>query len=511
MMTEAVLDTATWSATLWDPAAADATVWGTASGDSVMLDTVAWAIGQWNTVELGDARLTRRAVHMGTAMAVHPAQSLPQQCGDPAALKGAYGLLNHPGVTLEQLATPHWEHTRHAAAQAEVVLLVQDTSELDYTPHPTKKGLGPIGNGKGRGLLLHSTVAVVPGETPQVLGLAHHQVVLRQPAPQPRPRDYASPEGQVWAQAAEAVGPPPDGVRWVHVGDRGSDDFRFMHATRQEHHKDFLIRVAHNRLLAWDEEEVAPAMRKVKDYARSLPTQCEYQLDIPARHHQPARTAHMRLAWAPVTIPAPQQGPPELRDQPPITAWVVRTWEVHAPPEVDEPIDWILLTSVPVYTVEDALERVRWYTCRWLVEDYHQCLKTGCAIEQRQFDPGDDIRRLLGFCGPIAVRLLQLRQLARRHPTQPAVTLVAPLWVQILRARLDWPPERPLPMADFWRGVAQLGGYQGRPRNGEPGWKTIWRGWQYLSDLVLGAQLYAASQVNLPGDDSNAPRMARAP
>jgi len=209
MMTEAVLDTATGTATLWDTAAADATAWGTASEDSVVLDTMAWTLKQWGTVELGDARLTRRAVHLGTAMAAHPAQSLPQQWGDPAARKGAYSLLNHPGVTLGQLATPHWEDTRHAAAQEEVVLLVQDTTEVDYTHHPTKKGLGPIGNGQGRGLLLHSTVAVVPGETPQVLGLAHHQVVLRQPAPKPRPQDYSSPEGQVWAQAAEAVGPPP--------------------------------------------------------------------------------------------------------------------------------------------------------------------------------------------------------------------------------------------------------------------------------------------------------------
>jgi len=284
-----------------------------------------------------------------------------------------------------------------------------------------------------------------------------------------------------------------------------------MHETRQQG-KHFLIRLHRNRLLDWEaEDEVAPQMRKVLDYARSLPSQVSYTLQVPARHGQPARTAQMRLAWAPVTIPPPAQSPADLRQQPPIQAWVVRTWEVAAPPEVTEPLEWVLLTSVPVYTAEEALERVVWYTFRWLVEDYHQCLKTGCAIEKRQFDHGDDLARLLGFCGPIAVRLLQMRQQARTYPTQPAVTVMDPLWVQILNARLGEPPERPLTMADFWRGVAQLGGHQGRPRDGEPGWKTIWRGWQYLSDLVLGAHLYATSHACSLGNNPDALQMARAP
>ncbi len=149
-------------------------------------------------------------------------------------------------------------------------------------------------------------------------------------------------------------------------------------------------------------------MRKLVDFARTLPIQHRYTLDVPASHGRPARTAQMCLAWSQVTIPAPRNGPPELRDQPPITAWVIRAWEVNAPPGA-EPIEWILVTSVPTETVADAKERVWWYTFRWLTEEYHQCLKTGCNIEHRQFDHGDDIRRLLGFCGPIAARLLQLR------------------------------------------------------------------------------------------------------
>jgi hypothetical protein len=323
--------------------------------------------------------------------------------------------------------------------------------------------------------------------------MAHQQVVLRQETPKPRPAGYVSAEGRVWAQAAEAVGPVPAGMRGVHVGDRGSDDFGFMFAARQQG-ADFLIRVRHNRLLQW-EEEVQDEMTKLKDCARALPAAYEYQLEIPALHDRKARTAQMRVAWTPITIPPPKGGPKELRCQPPIDAWVVRTWEVNAPADVEEPLEWILVTSVAVENVEDALERIRWYSYRWLTEEYHQCLKTGCAIEKRQLDHADDIRRLLGFCGPIAVRLLQIRQLTRLAPDAPAVAYIDPLTVQILTERLPRPPALPLTMQAFWVGVAQLGGYQNRKGDGPPGWKTIWRGWQYLNDLVHGAQLCQAMML----------------
>ena len=449
-----------------------------------------WAAQQWGDVQLGDARLNRRAVQMGQAMAAHPGHSLPRQIAGRAALRGAYGLLNHRQVTLAQLSEPHWEQTRQTAGQHEVVLFVQDTTEVDYTHHPTKEGLGPIGDGRGQGLLLHTTLGVVPSKSPQVLGVAHQKAVLRRAAERPRPKYTSAAEELVWSDAAEAVGAPPEGVRWVHVGDGGSDDFRFMHTCRSLK-KDFLLRVTRNRILAWAEEPVPVEQRKVRDFARTLAAQHRYVATLPARPKHPARQAHLCLAWAEITIPPPQQGPAELRHQAPIHAWVLHIWEVDAPPEVDEPVEWFLLTSVPTETTEDALTRVQWYLLRWLTEDYHQCLKTGCAIEKRQLDHADDIRRLLGFLGPIAARLLQMRNLARAEPELPAEQHIEPLTLAILAQRLGWSSSKDVTMHTFWRGVAQLGGHLGRRGDGPPGWKTTWYGWQLLQDLVRGARLYA--------------------
>ena len=457
-----------------------------------MLSASEWAIQQWGQADLGDRRLTRRAVEVGAKMAAHPEASLPEQMQDPAALEGAYRLLNHAYVSMQDLLAPHMQQTRRMAEQCVLVLWVEDTTELDYTAHAAKTGLGSIGNEKGRGLLLHSALAVVP-EGRQVLGLAHAQVVRREPAPKPKPHWTRSAESRVWEVSAQAVGRPPAGCVWVHVSDRASDIFEYM-GTCVDLDKHFLLRVHHNRLLSWEaqapqaEQEEA---HKIVDYARSLPEQphSSYTVEVPARAGQPARQAQLALAWAPVTVAPPAQAPPAIRHHPPLNLWLLRAWEPDAPLGV-EALEWILLCSLPVILLPEAQRTTQWYAQRWLCEDFHQCLKTGCRIEHSQLDAGTDIERLLGFAAPIAVRLLQLRQAARQAPEVPARHIVDPLMVEVLARRYHLQAEA-MTAQVFWRRVASLGGFQGRRHDGNPGWRTVWRGWRYLSDLTEGARLFA--------------------
>jgi hypothetical protein len=154
-------------------------------------------------------------------------------------------------------------------------------------------------------------------------------------------------------------------------------------------------------------------------------------------------------------------------------------------------VEWFLLTSVPTTAVDEAMTRVRWYLLRWLTEDYHKCLKTGCSLEKRRLDHGDDIRRLLGFLGPIAAKLLQMRNVARAEPNAPAEEHVDELTLGILSKKLEWAPDKEITLRTFWHGVAQLGGYLGRRGDGPPGWQTIWKGWRQLQHLVDGARLFA--------------------
>ena len=438
-----------------------------------------WAYQQWGTCVLGDRRRTARAVRIGERIAAQPAASLPRQMGSWRALQGAYRLLNNAAVTFEQLLTPHWEATRVAAGQVPVVLLVQDWTTLDYSAHPQTQEIGPVGSRRQRGMLLHSVLAVEPTQR-QVLGLAYAQVLIRA---EQRTRvthhvRQGSAEGQAWERAVEALGAAPAGVLWVHVSDRESDIFEYLQACRK-YDKHFVVRAHQKRRLVG----ATPLLDTVRAWPAKPGAENGYGVDVAATATQPERRAWIVVSWGAVQLVPPTYVKPAA----PLALQVVRAWEPNPPPGA-EAVEWILLTSWPVANLTDALQIIHWYECRWLVEDYHQCLKTGCRVEHTQLDAGPDLQRLLGFLAPVAVRLLQLRQAVRVAPEAPAQTAVEPVTVKLLAAyfHLD---AAPLTLKDFWRLVAQLGGHLGRKHDGPPGWRTLWKGWQQLSDWVTGARL----------------------
>lgn len=473
-----------------------------------LLSADEWAAEQYLPVDLGDKRLNKRAVQIAASMAAQPDASLPEQAGSRAALDGSYRLLNNPRVSAAALLSPHCRQTLAAAGQQPVVLLPEDTTELDLTRHPATTGLGPVGDEKGRGLLLHSTLAVIP-DSRQVLGLAHVQVLVREPIAHPNRHRRHTAEGRVWETSARAVGQPPEGVLWIHVSDRQSDSFAYM-ATCRDLGQHFLVRAYQNRALVWD-GEVAPTQGEpiphLLAYVRSLPPRPDggYQVDVPAqpaqaaeggqpaRPAQPARQAQVVLQWSQVKLKPSAKTEPEMRGHAPLLVWLLRVWEPEPPPGA-ELVEWVLICSLPITTVAEAHRAVDWYSCRWLCEDYHQCLKTGCRVEHNQLDDGADMKRLLGFCCPIAVRLLQLRQTARQEPDVPATSVVEPLMVQVLVLRRPRLHEA-MTIGEFWHAVAGLGGHLGRRGDGSPGWRTLWRGWRKLSDLTEGARLWQRAPV----------------
>lgn len=450
----------------------------------------AWAEQTFGAVDLGDQRRTRRLVELATASLRQPSASLPTQLGSWAKLKAAYRLLASRRVTHTILQAPHLRLTRGVAGAHLVVLFIQDGTTLDYTHHPTVQGLGPVGDGRGRGYLLQSVLAVVP-DPRQVLGLAHQEPFIRQPAPPNETRAHRAKrprESQVWERAAAALGTPPPGSTWVHVGDRDSDIWDFLRTVRAQR-ADFLIRVAQDRRVDLDDGTVAPLLATL----RAQPAQDTRTLTLPATRGRAARPAQLHISWLPTTVRPPWRAP----HQPVLdTCWAVRVWESDAPDGV-EALEWLLLTSVPVATLAEAWERVDWYRCRWIVEDYHMCLKTGCRIEQRELDTQVGLERLLGVLGLVAVYLLQLRELARLEPTRLAATVAPPDLVAVV-ATLAGVATATLTVAQCWRLIAQRGGYLGRTGDGPPGWQTIWRGWVYVQTVLEGVRL----APRLPRTDS---------
>ena len=136
---------------------------------SILLSPQQWAKHTFGSAHLGDQRRTQRAVEIAASIARHPGASLPRQMPDEAALHAAYRFLQNPHVSYEQLMRPHLKQTREAAGQESQVLLIQDTTDVDYQAHPTTTGLGPIGTGSHQGFLLQTVLAVLP-DSREVLG-----------------------------------------------------------------------------------------------------------------------------------------------------------------------------------------------------------------------------------------------------------------------------------------------------------------------------------------------------
>lgn len=446
-------------------------------------DAEQWAEQQWGQAQLGDARRTSRAVRLGRALAAQPAESLPLQTGSWGQLKAAYRLLNEPDVTHQRLGHSHWAATRDGAREPQqgAILFVQDTSELDFTRHRQTQGLGLIGNAKGRGFLLHSCLTVLP-DNDQVQGLAAQFVWTRQGVQKGsesrHQRRHRRTEFDVWAETVEAIGeapPPASGTLWVSVGDRASDVFSyFRRAVAVGWH--CLARVSQNRVMETAQGERA----RLIEWARRLPRQSRKTITLRGRDGEPKREAHLAVGWDQLVLRAPQLGPE--RKSRPIRAWCIRCWE--EPAEDKQPIEWILLTTLAVRDASSALERVQWYSSRWVIEEYHKCLKSGCQMEARQLESAHGLLALLGFLSLVAVRLLQLRSLARHAPETEARGVVAAPIVEVVAARLGI--NEPMTVRQFWHGVARLGGFIGRKSDGEPGWQTLWRGWQRLQDMCWG-------------------------
>jgi hypothetical protein len=386
---------------------------------------------------------------------------------------------------------PHWQQTQQSMGHQPLVLILHDTSELDFSSHRKLSGIGQIGNENGRGFLQHNSLAVVP-KPRQVLGLAYQQLKVRQPAPEGESnyqRKRRPRESDLWLGGFRGSGRAPEGCCWVDVCDRGSDDYEAMRTAREMGHH-FLFRANQNRFVFITPEH--DRQEYVLDYARALPPQGSDEVEIPGRGGRPPRTAKVSLAGAPVWMPAPA-GTAQRRSQPILAAWVIRIWEPCPPAGVKEPLDWILLCSLATTSLEQLKERRDWYCCRWMIEVFHDIEKNGCSEEERRFETAGRMETCLALLSVVAVRVYQLRSALEVQPNAPAEQAGTTAEIRLIRRFLKHNNKK-FTVRDFVRGIAKLGGFLGRKKDGEPGIRALWRGYQRLQDMLLGYNLNAGPE-----------------
>jgi len=451
---------------------------------SVALDPVDWADEQFGLCDFGDVRRMRRVVKVAAQIAANTDASTPSQTENWSDCKRVYELFDNDHITFQKLLEPHWRATR--ARKEGHFLLICDTTEFDFGIHRKTKGLGPTGDGNGRGFFLHSAMMVDPTNS-DLIGMAAQEIFHRKPCRKGEKlmeRKKRARESEVWGRIVDQVGPPAPGVRFTHVCDRGADNYEvFCHLVLQR--SDWVIRAAQlQRSIIMPNGERMP----LDQYVMGWQPVGSYDLYVQAQNGQPARWAKLEVSFGDILMPAPQQRTPWLKEIGIVTIamWGIQVREVDAPAHVKEPLRWVLFTSHATYSYNDAYRVIEYYEQRPMVEDYHKAIKTGCSLEDRQYQTTARLERLTGMMSLQAVRLVQLRTMVRTQPETPATKVVSKRWIEILaRLRkktdpLEWT------IRNFYREMAGLGGFLGRKGDGEPGWQTTWRGFNKLIQALRG-------------------------
>lgn len=450
------------------------------------LDVAQWAEQNFGGCDLNDSRRTRRAVKVAQQMAEHPDGSGPAQTEDWSDLKAMYRLFDAEDVTFTALATPHWQRTRSLARGT--VLLIGDTTETDFGYHRSVTGLGPTGDGYGLGFFIHSSM-MIDADSGEIIGLAGQELFYRQPAPKgensyqalQRPR-----ESEVWGRVIDDVGPPVEGSRSIHVFDRGADNLDvFCHCREQR--ADWVIRAAQLHRKVEDDHGTKRSLRKTLE---QQPLSGAYTLSVRATKKHPARTARLHVRFTRVTLRCPKRRTKYQRriDFTELTQGVVEVREIR-PPQGVKPLHWVLWTSLPMASFDEAWQVIEYYEKRWLIEEFHKAIQTGCRLEARQYLEAHRLEAVAGITCVLALRLLQLKTIATTHPELPAARVVPKMWLKMLSALRK---RKRITVRDFFRHLAGLGGFLLRTGDGEPGWITLWRG---LDKLILAVRGFVAMQL----------------
>jgi len=439
-----------------------------------------WAERVSSSAELPDERLQARLTTIIVTTVEHPSASIPQATGSAGQAKATYRFYANPRVTADMLRLGFTTDTAQRCLEEDVVLVVQDTTSLNFTGLHMIPELGPIDSGGlARGVHLHTTLALTVSG--QVIGILDQQYWARPQPGQPGPEEIESGKWINGIDASRAIlyetagdRPVP---RLIHVMDREGDAYEVM-MTVIDAGDSAIIRCAQNR-------RIDDPLAKAHEAVRSQPVLCRTEIVVSRKAGVPERYAQVEVRSMRVTLI------PDLQKYPhawPMTWNLVEVWEPN-PPAGTQPAHWLLWTLEPAASADEALEVVRKYTCRWPIEEVHLVLKSGCRVEELRLENWDSLEKAVTIDAAVATRIVSLRDLARETPEAPALEVLSEDEVEVLVCRFGkgmTPSELTIGQAVLW--IGRLGGHMNRKRDGMPGVRTLWRGLHDLTLLVAGFQ-----------------------
>ena len=463
-----------------------------------------WVREEMAAADLKDKRLNARLTQILSELANRPVASIPAACGGHAETVAAYRFFDNDKVTYQRVLQPHFDATRQRMAEQQVALLVEDTTELDLTrPQQQVVGAGPMDSVVSRGAYLHLMEAFTPDGTP--LGAVAADIWTRdeahfcQPQAEKRKRRKALPieekESFRWLQGlrqARKVAQQLPHVQCIYVADSEADIYHLFAEPRGERPVDWVIRACQQRCVCdakgtsgktiREKLLLSPVLfsKEITVRRRKAKTACETRARRTTRE---GRATVVEVRAAVVTLHPPAQSD---RPLPLVAVNVVMVHEVDVP-EGEEPVEWILLTTLPIATVEEVRQIIQNYCVRWMIEVFFRTLKSGCRVEERLFEHIDRLLPCVAVYLIVTWRTLLMVRLGRSCPDLNCEAVFEPaewksVWMVIHRKA---PPRQPPKLVVILRLIGQLGGYINRPNRPDlPGPQTTWLGLQRARDLA---------------------------
>lgn len=428
-------------------------------------------------------RTLNRFIQTMSTLARRPELSIAAASADSAEAKAIYRLLGNPKLTEEIILDAYRKETLRQMQESgeSVFLCVQDTTEISYAGREKTPGLGEFRSSRSKGLLAHSALVLTPSGIPQ--GLLHQKIWARDPALKGQrevSRPYEEKESYKWTEAAQAsiVG-LPSSIRLIHVGDREADFFEFLH-TLEHDGQSYVVRAVQNRITETDGG-------RMWDKVCAQPEAARIVVSIPrdTRRETPARETTLAIRYLSDTVQVPGHLKYKGAGYAPLSCTVIHVVEVTPLPD-QEPIEWFLLTNLPLTRGEDACEKVGWYVRRWQIERFHYILKSGCEVEKLQQRDAEQLRKLILMYSVIAVGLQRLTYLSRVDPDAPCTQAMnEDEWQVLYRIanKTRTLPAQPPTLQEAVLALAKLGGFLGRTSDGAPGVKVLWRGLQAFRNV----------------------------
>lgn len=441
-------------------------------------------------IDLGDVRLNRRSKHVLKALAAKSEASINMACETWADTMAAYRLFNNPGVLPDKILAPHRQATAARMSQEPVVLVVQDTTELDFTKHPAAD-VRHLNNEHRRGLYVHDHLAVRPDRI--FLGVVGMEAfdrdletlgkcVERRTWPIEEKESYRWLKG--YRLACELAAECPN-TQIVSVADRECDIYDiFVDAAQQTGTRaNYVIRAQEDRSTPIPDPSAGPAAYcKIRDEVRSSPLRGTQTLHLCATPKRAARQTTVEIRAIEVQVKPPHA----RRRLPSVTHNMVLVQEVGGPNDGTD-ICWLLITTLPINTFEEVMLVVQYYLARWVVEIFFRTLKSGCRVEEIQLETKHRLLNCLAFYHIIAWRVLHLTYLNRLVPEISCTAVfTASEWKSVWRvAKRKQLPKKPPRLGELMTLIAHLGGYNNRATEPPPGPQTIWVGMRRMVDFAI--------------------------